>query len=284
MDRNSESGFTMMELMVATAALLIVLSGALTFFSKSQGIYSNERGTLSMVQDMRLAFDELTTEIRMAGAGLAPQYGVISGDNSSLVVRGDFANINTTVVSKGPAANIFIVGATKGFAAGQSVSLYSIQASRSMLARITAIDTGAKTITVDSVNTDALSAGATLGDFGPGTVMNVFERRTYTVAQDEEDNWGIRRVVSYDTVGAVEGSVLADEIIARNVMDENAGPGLTFKYFDKDNVELAGTIDPTEVYQVQISLRARTDNRDTETNNYRMLNITSLVQVRNMYQ
>src|SRR5215210_4763842 len=147
MNRNSESGFAMIELMVATAALLIVLSGALTFFSKSQGIYTNERGTLSMVQDMRLAFDELTTEIRMAGAGLAPQYGVISGTATSLIIRGDFTNINTTVVSKGASADIFVVGSTKGFAVGQSISLYSIQASRSMLARITAINTVTKTIT-----------------------------------------------------------------------------------------------------------------------------------------
>src|SRR5947209_1712848 len=99
MRKGSEDGFTMLELMVSTSCLLAVLSGALWFFSKSQGTFNNERVTLDMVQDLRTVFDRFTNELRMAGAGLPGYHGVVSGTATTLTVRGDFNNTQTTVMS-----------------------------------------------------------------------------------------------------------------------------------------------------------------------------------------
>src|SRR5215210_9483159 len=101
MERSSEQGFTLVELMIATAMLLVLLSIALTFFSRTQVTYTNERVTLDMVQDMRTVFDRFTNEIRMAGAGLPAPRGVIQGSTTSLIVRGDFNEITTIITSTG---------------------------------------------------------------------------------------------------------------------------------------------------------------------------------------
>src|SRR5206468_12208451 len=115
MKRNSAQGFTVVELMIGTAMLLVVLSAALTFFSRSQVVYTNERATLDMVQDMRTVFDRFTNEIRMAGAGLPAPRGVILGSTTTLVVRGDFKDIATIVTSTG---SITISGSTATFPVG----------------------------------------------------------------------------------------------------------------------------------------------------------------------
>src|ERR1044071_4146156 len=126
MKLHSDQGFTVVELMIATGVLLMVLSTGLSFFSRGQVIYTNERGTLDMVQDMRTVFDRFTNEIRMAGAGLPAPRGVIDGSSTSLIVRGDFNEIATTVTSVGSISisgttTTFPVGTTAGFKSGQTV-------------------------------------------------------------------------------------------------------------------------------------------------------------------
>src|SRR5262249_21629735 len=124
--RSSEGGFTMLELMVSTGCLLAALSAALWFFSRGQGVFNNERVTLDMVQDLRTAFDRFTNEIRMAGAGLPGYHGVVSGSANTLVVRGDFTNIEAIVTSTTAISGSTLpVNTTSGFAVGQTVSLLS---------------------------------------------------------------------------------------------------------------------------------------------------------------
>src|SRR2546422_11032649 len=123
MRRGSQDGFTMIELTVATAVLLTILTGTLWFFSKSQGVYTNERVTLDMVQDLRTAFDRFSNELRMAGAGLPGYHGMVTGSSTSLVVRGDFSNVEAMVISTSAiSGGTLPVSTTNGFAVGQTVS------------------------------------------------------------------------------------------------------------------------------------------------------------------
>src|SRR5256885_15979253 len=112
MEVNNARGFSLVELIIASAILLILLGAASAFFSRSQVVYSNERVTLDMVQDLRTVFDRFTNEIRMAGAGLPGDRGVISGSTRTLVVRGDYSNISTIVSS---ASAISVSGSTATF-------------------------------------------------------------------------------------------------------------------------------------------------------------------------
>ena len=143
MKRHSEQGFTLVELMIASATLLVLLGAALSFFSRSQVIYTNERATLDMVQDMRTVFDRFTNEIRMAGAGLPAPRGVIMGSTTTLIVRGDFNNIATIITSVSPitvagSIGTFPVGTTNGFVSGQTISLINNLTGVSAVAKITA--------------------------------------------------------------------------------------------------------------------------------------------------
>jgi len=291
MRKNSEQGFTILELMVATSVLLVLLSIALTFFSRGQAVYTNERGTLDMVQDLRTVFDRFTNEIRMAGAGLPAPRGVIQGSTTELIVRGDFNEIATTVTSDGSitlsgSSATFPVGTTSGFAAGQTISLLNNQKGWAVLVKITAVDASTKTITVDSSDLLPLTAGATINDFTAGAIINVIERRTYKILTTGDNKGAITRTITYENTNTTGETIQAEEIIARNVLDENGNVGLTFTYYQADGssaLDETGVLNPDVTRKVQIKLQARSANLDVVTGKYRTFNYTALVQVRGQY-
>src|SRR5215210_7217692 len=170
MERSSEQGFTLVELMIATAMLLVLLSIALTFFSRTQVVYTNERVTLNMVQDMRTVFDRFTNEIHMAGAGLPAPRGIIEGNTTTLIVRGDFNEITTIVTSTGDitvsgSTATFPVGTTSGFEVGQTVSLLNNQNGYSVLVKVSAVNATDKTISVDTSDLLPLTSNPEITDF-----------------------------------------------------------------------------------------------------------------------
>ena len=298
MKQRSEEGFTILELMVGSVVLLAVLSAALSFFSKGQGIYTNERLTLELVQDMRTAFDRFTNEIRMAGSGLPAPRGVIQGSPTTLIVRGDFNNISTIITSvsaitvSGSTAT-FPVGTTSGFAAGQTISLINNLTGVSALAKVTAVNATNQTLSVDKDDLFPIESGAQLSDdpaansFPPGAIINVIERRTYSIVTSGDDKGAITRTVTYENTQSDGESIQPLEIIARNVLDENGNPGLNFTYYKPDGsnagIDADGNVIPAEAVKVQINLKARSASRDVHSGRYRTLSYTALIQVRGQY-
>ncbi|MEK6299298.1 MAG: prepilin-type N-terminal cleavage/methylation domain-containing protein [Acidobacteriota bacterium] len=298
MKLSSAQGFSLIELMIATAVLLVVMSTALSFFSRSQVVYTNERVTLDMVQDMRTVFDRFTNEIRMAGSGLPAPRGVIEGSPTTLIVRGDFNNIATIITSVSPitvsgSTATFPVGTTAGFAEGQTISLINNLTGVSALARITAVDATAKAISVDKDDLFPIESGAQLTDnpgtnsFPAGAIINVIERRTYSIITAGDDKGAITRTVIYENTQTAGTTIQSAEIIARNVLDENGNPGLTFTYYKPDGtsagLDVDGNVIPSEAVKVQINLLARSVNPDLQTGKYRTFAYTALVQVRGQY-
>jgi hypothetical protein len=298
MKQSSEQGFTVLELIVGSAMLLAVLSAGLSFFSKGQGVYTNEKMTLDLVQDMRTVFDRFTNEIRMAGSGLPAPRGVIEGSPTTLVVRGDFNNVATIITSVSPitvAGSIatFPVGTTGGFFAGQTISLINNLTGVSALAKITAVNSTNKTISVDKDDLFPIESGAQLTDdpatnsFPPGAIINVIERRTYSIITSGADKGAITRTVNYENTQSEGTPIQATEIIAKNVLDEDGNPGLNFTYYRPDGttagLDADGNVIPSEAVKVQISLKARSANRDLHSGQYRTFNYTALVQVRGQY-
>jgi Tfp pilus assembly protein PilW len=294
MRRDSDGGFTIVELLISTGTLLALLTCVLGFFSRGQTLYNNERETLDMVQDTRTAFDRFTDEVRMAGAGLPGYRGVISGSQNSLVVRGDFNNLGTIVTSTSPiSGGTFPVGSTAPFAVDQTVSLLSVEgatAGHAALAKITAIDANAKTLTVNVEDAWPLTAGAQIATFGAGTLINVIERRTYRAIADSNsaDVGAITRQVVFESTQSTGATIQAEEIIARNVLTADGQIGLTFTYFDASDNELefdetTGLVDQSRVAKVRINLDARSLDRDLQSKEYRVLRLSSLIQVRGQY-
>ena len=290
MKRGSQQGFTILELMVSSATLLILLGAALSFFARSQVVYTGERATLDMVQDMRTVFDRFTNEIRMAGSGLPAPRGVIQGTTTSLVVRGDFSQTTTIITSTGSitisgSSATYPVGTTTGFAVGQTISLLNNTTGAAALVKITAVDTTNKTLTVDSSDLLPLTSGADITDFSAGAIINVIERRTYAIITSGDNKGAITRTVAYEDTQTAGNTVQATEIIARNVMDASDNPGLTFTYYQADGTSAlsSGVLNPDVTKKVQIQLTARSARRDPQTGNYRTFQYTALVQVRGQY-
>ncbi|HJQ24477.1 MAG TPA: prepilin-type N-terminal cleavage/methylation domain-containing protein [Blastocatellia bacterium] len=290
MKRGSQQGFTILELMVSSATLLILLGAALSFFARSQVVYTGERATLDMVQDMRTVFDRFTNEIRMAGSGLPAPRGVIQGTTTSLIVRGDFSQTTTIITSTGSitisgSSATFPVGTTSGFAVGQTISLLNNTTGGAALVKITAVDTTNSTLTVDSSDLLPLTSGAAITDFTAGAIINVIERRTYAIITSGDNKGAITRTVAYEDTQTAGNTIQATEIIARNVLDADGNPGMSFTYYQADGTSalVGGVLNPDVTKKVQVLLQARSARPDPQTGNYRTFIYTALVQVRGQY-
>jgi hypothetical protein len=203
--------------------------------------------------------------------------------------------VGTIVTSTGPSSGgTFSVGSAVGFSVGQTVSLLSVggaTAGHAALAKISALDVAAtpNTITVNTADAWSLTAGAHITDFGGGTMINVIERRTYKGITDgtSSDLGAITRTVVYESTLTAGTTIQAEEVICRNVLTPDGGVGLRFTYYDaSDNVlafDADGLVDQSRVAKVKIDLQARTTNRDLQTSKYRVLKLSSLIQVRGQY-
>ncbi len=70
------AGFTMMELIVASAVMLVVILGALAFYSRSNRVSVDQQQYAELQHDVRSAMYFMTRDVRMAGSGLPPEFGL----------------------------------------------------------------------------------------------------------------------------------------------------------------------------------------------------------------
>jgi type IV pilus assembly protein PilW len=66
-DRNNDTGFTLVELLIAMTIGLIILTALSSTFLMQRKIYDVQEQVAEMVQTARAAMDMMTREIRMAG-------------------------------------------------------------------------------------------------------------------------------------------------------------------------------------------------------------------------
>jgi len=67
--RVSRSGFTIIEMLVATAIMMVVTGAIFTLMNPAQGTYKAQPEASDMQQRMRVSVDTLTKDVIMAGAG-----------------------------------------------------------------------------------------------------------------------------------------------------------------------------------------------------------------------
>lgn len=66
-NRRSQGGFTLAEIMVTTAIFAIIMIAALAVYDKSNRVFKSSTEAADMQQSTRIAFDKLTSDLRMAG-------------------------------------------------------------------------------------------------------------------------------------------------------------------------------------------------------------------------
>jgi type II secretion system protein J len=61
------SGFTLVEILVATAIFAVIMIAALMMYDKNQQVFKQSVEAADMQQNARVAFDKMVADVRMAG-------------------------------------------------------------------------------------------------------------------------------------------------------------------------------------------------------------------------
>ena len=128
-----EGGFSLLEVLVATAITLAVGAAAFQLFHQNERIFRDQALVLEMQQSARVVASQIAADIRMAGQGIPPGLGdvILPGSGSSrLNIRTGFSATETAVTSPVPlslttgSSATVIVESTAGFSAGRQVFLW----------------------------------------------------------------------------------------------------------------------------------------------------------------
>jgi prepilin-type N-terminal cleavage/methylation domain-containing protein len=94
-----QGGFTILELMLASAIFGLVLLGATRVFSGNQQVFASGQGKIEAQQNARIAVETIARELRVAGRDLrgtialqSPATAIQSANASSLTFLGDIDN------------------------------------------------------------------------------------------------------------------------------------------------------------------------------------------------
>ncbi|HUM34681.1 MAG TPA: prepilin-type N-terminal cleavage/methylation domain-containing protein, partial [Candidatus Saccharicenans sp.] len=74
--QKNQAGFTLIELIVSSAIMLVVIIGALALYSRSNQISVDQEQYAELQHDVRSAMYLITRDLRMAGVGLPPEFGM----------------------------------------------------------------------------------------------------------------------------------------------------------------------------------------------------------------
>jgi type IV pilus assembly protein PilW len=72
--RNAERGFTLVELLVAVAVSVLVVAGAIGLLVAQQRVFRTTTADRAVQETGRIALEEVTTNLRLAGYGIDPAY------------------------------------------------------------------------------------------------------------------------------------------------------------------------------------------------------------------
>lgn len=269
-----QRGFSMIELMMSIAILTVIMGGIVALLQHSQMIFKNERNVLDSVQDLRGAFEMLTQEVMLAGTGQVSDFGIVAGTQTSLTVRGNFDSVSSIALTLDSTSGTIVLGSADGFAQGQTVALSDPNGGKAVWTTVNSVSSATKTIVV-STNATSITSGATLSDFGPGTLVDLIERIQYTI-----DNTGtLTRTISSE----LNTSSATTTTLAENVLDAQGNVGITFAYSDSLGAAVATPITSTNaasVALVTIGLKVRTKDLDSQTHSYRNYALTTYVRPR----
>ncbi len=159
--KNSEAGFSLVELMISTALLMIIAGGIISAMNSSQKRYRQSEAERALHQQMRGAIDQITQEI--SEAGLVPTgMELISGVTASAVTTAGFTTqIPTlTVAWATGGAQSITVSTVAGLFANENIWVDT--GANAEAVTIGSINTSTKVITLETTgfipNTSGLSS------------------------------------------------------------------------------------------------------------------------------
>ncbi len=265
--KNKESGFTLVELLIAMTIGLIILAALSSTFLMQRKTYDIQEQIVEMVQTARAAMDMMTREIRMAGYG-TPKSSISSWidwvtiDSNPKIVQGSGSDPDT----------IYIIGCFGSPRASLSASASSgatlLTLSQSATETSKEFDTTDEKVIwiggIENAIVTNVSANILTIDTDPGAGGNQGLSRNYGVGTSIY----LVKVITYSIVS---------NTLKRN---ENIGAG---------RQPLAENIEDLQISQsgnsINVSLTARTSKADADysaNNGYRTHTLTSFITPRNL--
>ena len=265
----NRKGMTLIELLVALTISGILVAGVYRTFVSQQHTYTVQDQVVDMQQNVRLAINRMTRELRMAGYGRVgatffgggKMHGIYDhavnpgGGGNSVTVIGGYQALTTLSANATTGSNTIQVNDASGFDTGsrQYISINGIESLR--IQKITG-------------NQIDFKVGTTLSeDHLAGEPVFLIMAITYSIGISE----GKSALLRDDNLG------LGAQPVAENI------EGLQFGYFDANG---NATANPDDIRMIQVTLVAMTDKVDPELSKtgdgYRRRTLTSNIQLRNL--
>ena len=275
----NRKGITLIELLVALCVSGVLLGGVYKTFTSQQHTYTVQDQIVDMQQNVRVAINRMTRELRMAGFGgggvdgwssteffnHGAMYGAYSnvvnpagGGTSVTVVEGFQPLIATTLsVNASTGSKSIFVNDASSF---DTANMQYISIDGSEAHCISAINAGTKELQFngwDKLTNDHLA----------GEPVYLLQAITYSIGPSEGKSCLLRD----DHLGA------GPQPVAENVET------LQFAYFD---VNGNPTANPPDIRMIQLNVVARTDMSDPDIaktgDGFRRRTLTSNIQLRNL--
>src|SRR5207253_2620625 len=97
-----QRGFSLVEVMVATAILVIVLVGILTLYDRANRVFRTGNGAAELQQNVRIAYERMVGDIRMAGFDYQRGGPLLAGQNAAPWASGRTYSAGTIVTPTTP--------------------------------------------------------------------------------------------------------------------------------------------------------------------------------------
>jgi len=273
----NRKGITLIELLVALTISGILVAGVYRTFVSQQHTYTVQDQVVDMQQNVRLAINRMTRELRMAGYGRMGATASTFFGHGGMTVGSD--TFNNVVIPGGGGTSVTVVGA---YQAKTTLSAIASTGSNSIFVNdVSSFDTGTnqyisingleshRIISIDVANKELQFPGwDTLTDaHQPGEPVYLVMAITYSIGPFEGKSCLLRD----DNLGA------GPQPVAENV--EN----LQFAYFDANGNP---TANPPDIRMIQLTIIARTDKTDPELakagDGFRRRSLTTNIQLRNL--
>jgi len=133
-NRKSESGFTLVELVIAIGISVIVMAGAMYVFNKQDKLFKQENAKTAARALARVAMNEMTKEIRRAGYGFPQGEGIVTISDTDFAFKGNTTRnpeVSSTIVADAAdGATDITLATTAGFQAADKVVIFNAQATQ----------------------------------------------------------------------------------------------------------------------------------------------------------
>jgi prepilin-type N-terminal cleavage/methylation domain-containing protein len=280
----SSCGITLIEILIALAISAILIAALYRMFIRQQKTYSTQDQVADMQQNVRIAINQMTREIRMAGFG---------GKNDNSYGNNDI--ITTFTVVNGfphiinPSKDVVTDGITHDqitvVAAYDQVAVLAANASRGDESFVVNYEGSDKRCDQDNEKYICLNGrnnylikptvdktieldGETLKeDHAEGEAVFLVKAITYGLRKDER-----RTPVLFRDENIKGGRQTVAENIER----------LQFRYLLADGNEVDAPADPKQIRGVRVTITARTQMEDPELKDVRRRTLTTYVDLRNM--